>query len=135
MDPALQLILDTMNTRFDELNDRFSVRDREFAACSVAVDLRFDELVASHAAPVATLEERVAGLESIQSRPPSSSGSHRWRPTTLTAAPTTCSASPTLRPFASSTSRTSGTRASPRSSRRPRTWLRGALAWKARWTT
>jgi hypothetical protein len=65
MDPSLQLILDTMNRRFDELTSRVSDRDREFADHAASVDSRFGELVAA----TSTLEQRVAGLESIRVDP------------------------------------------------------------------
>jgi hypothetical protein len=69
MDPALQLILDTMNQRFNELNTRFDDRDREFANHTATIESRFTELEFSHAAATATLEEHVAGLESIRVNP------------------------------------------------------------------
>jgi uncharacterized coiled-coil protein SlyX len=65
MDPSLQLILDTMNQRFDELHNRFTDRDREFADHAASVDSRFSEMVTA----TTVLEQRIADLESIRVDP------------------------------------------------------------------
>ena len=75
MDPNLQLILDTMNNRFDELDRRFTDRDCASADQDAAVDSRFAALKVTHsaataaAATAATLEQRLAGLESVHVSP------------------------------------------------------------------
>ncbi|CAD6270442.1 unnamed protein product [Miscanthus lutarioriparius] len=76
MDPNLQLILDTMNNRFDELDRRFTDRDCASADQDAAVDSRFAALEVTHsaataaaAAAAAALEQRLAGLESVHVSP------------------------------------------------------------------
>lgn len=70
MDPALQLILDTMNTRFDELDRRFADQDRALADRAAVVDSWFITLEVNHAATttatVAALEHWLANLETIR---------------------------------------------------------------------
>jgi hypothetical protein len=51
VDPALQLILDMMNTCFDELDRRFTDRDRALADRAAVVDLRFIALEVNHVPP------------------------------------------------------------------------------------
>jgi hypothetical protein len=65
MDPFLQLVLDTMNQRFNELNTRLTDRDREFADHAASVDSRFTEMVTATSA----LKQCIAGLESIHVDP------------------------------------------------------------------
>ncbi|CAD6267782.1 unnamed protein product [Miscanthus lutarioriparius] len=68
MDPALQLILDTMNSRFDDLDRRFAYRDQASADRDAVVDSRFYALAAATSAAATTaaaLEQRLAGLESF----------------------------------------------------------------------
>lgn len=65
MDPALQLILDTMNKWSDELDTGFANRDCEFTARTVAVNSRLNELATTHVVSTIVIEECLARLTAI----------------------------------------------------------------------
>lgn len=62
MEPSLQLVLDALNSRFNDFERRLDDRNRAFANRTAFVDSRFIALEASQAAHAMALEERLSTL-------------------------------------------------------------------------